>query len=1045
MQTHPESFVSPTPWMKYRDTLLAFISNGELAIKSAHSDLDRRNSRLTLNTASLPSAGNRNLVAILDSALKGSLGDSLTSQCWESCKDEAEMMRILVEWATSAHRPGLAKVYIAVNLIKTWKHQGIDPTIAVLGVSDDVAADDVIRKNLVYSFVNELVKSNAFSVSQYFQWLIARGGCRDESDIDPETGPCATRLLVELPTHCLPEKLRNERKNLLRRAGNYSVIAEEEDTAIAWKFVQHTLGSSVPDFVPTMERKPLPLRKLLLLLKRSNRGLKSYVATTLRDYLTDRIMSLASTNIAERLFTSVRAIMEAAEEYSLLADIVKSYLCVHHDVGLLTSLAATVDVHLPIFQAIGVANDLFAGLLELLKPSQNDRASTRPLCAALACLARQLPAHEDAAKQLEYELLQIDRVSAIDACSPVSDNMLFQGHSADAELADEVDKLLASGNSIDHTTMNRLFRNIVPRIETGWVKADDSVRTFASLLSRLRIFDTQHFDRIMADWISHVRSLTTRQPLINLFPLLITVECLSVATLLHTATAAQANVAGVGDTSNIGVYGSTTYLRELVYLLLENLPSTIPLDSAELYRFQIQQRVAKRSYARPFLTLIRNAILENDATNRHRNNLQDPLMVDPMRAVSVLDAMRELVVADSTIVSEVFDIKGSSAQAASLIQAVMTRLLLPHCGSDVGTSFDQILSLATELTLPFCQLKLNADLSIAQTKASEVEVEGPSQFDLFAKAMDRAIEVRNVMWTYLLPCLSEDITEHLKHQAHERFLDLIPSMKAGNLEDQVVNTYRIQLATNLLGVIEAIASGQSPSKTATFSSNLIEKLNDFWIIVGSKDSEVVKIRSTILDAWLPTLLRFIIIHSSTTDGQILGPPIPGTPAAIKNSVSVVHEARARVVLLLCGLLQELERLHYESTKSLASQVLDVAHLLVDTLPDETRMLCAKAVLQLPGTAPSISLTSDPRIFYLFSIHRSSRIDNLMVSHKDKASEPQMGSSKGMSILYGVGPPIQEKLVPFGLRRWELLSEPTPNIGENDTSLSLGLFDAIKIQ
>ena len=39
----------------------------------------------------------------------------------------------------------------------------------------------------------------------------------------------------------------------------------------------------------------------------------------------------------------------------------------------------------------------------------------------------------------------------------------------------------------------------------------------------------------------------------------------------------------------------------------------------------------------------------------------------------------------------------------------------------------------------------------------------------------------------------------------------------------------------------------------------------------------------------------------------------------------------------------------------------------------------------------------------------------------------------------------DRFSPFVLKRWELLSEPTPNVGENDTSLSLGLFEAIKIQ
>ena len=59
--------------------------------------------------------------------------------------------------------------------------------------------------------------------------------------------------------------------------------------------------------------------------------------------------------------------------------------------------------------------------------------------------------------------------------------------------------------------------------------------------------------------------------------------------------------------------------------------------------------------------------------------------------------------------------------------------------------------------------------------------------------------------------------------------------------------------------------------------------------------------------------------------------------------------------------------------------------------------------------------------------------------------PNWKAARGMGAQYGIGPVVQERLSPFILRRWEVLSEPTPNVGENDTSLSLGLFEAIKLQ
>jgi mediator of RNA polymerase II transcription subunit 12 len=47
-------------------------------------------------------------------------------------------------------------------------------------------------------------------------------------------------------------------------------------------------------------------------------------------------------------------------------------------------------------------------------------------------------------------------------------------------------------------------------------------------------------------------------------------------------------------------------------------------------------------------------------------------------------------------------------------------------------------------------------------------------------------------------------------------------------------------------------------------------------------------------------------------------------------------------------------------------------------------------------------------------------------------------------LWGQDPAPPERLSPFHFRRWEILSEPTPIVGENDTALSLALFEARKV-
>ena len=401
---------------------------------------------------------------------------------------------------------------------------------------------------------------------------------------------------------------------------------------------------------------------------------------------------------------------------------------------------------------------------------------------------------------------------------------------------------------------------------------------------------------------------------------------------------------------------------------------------------------------------------------------------------------------DSGAVAEALNIKSLPAEATKLVYKIVSKLLVPQDEGDGQTSFDEILSLANELTMPFCHLKLNLELSMGQREMDESEEQKSSRFDLFAQAMDHAIEDRNIMWTSMLPCLSEDITQHLKSQAYGRFLDLIPSPKSPSLSEDATSEHRIHLAQNLLGVVEAIISGQPPSKAVQLTTTLAEKLSDLWEIIAVKDAENATVQASVLNHWLPALLRFITIHSTSSEPPLpVSVSTPGAAATTKVAPPPGTEARARIILVLCGLLLDLESLSSNVLGTLPQQVFDIAGLLVDALPEDARLQCAKAILLSPGAMPSTSSSSDPRLYYLFSAPQPSRADSLMLAHRDKAGMPHSAAIRGMGAMYGIGPATQEKLSPFVLRRWELLSEPTPNVGENDTSLSLGMFEAIKIQ
>jgi mediator of RNA polymerase II transcription subunit 12 len=201
------------------------------------------------------------------------------------------------------------------------------------------------------------------------------------------------------------------------------------------------------------------------------------------------------------------------------------------------------------------------------------------------------------------------------------------------------------------------------------------------------------------------------------------------------------------------------------------------------------------------------------------------------------------------------------------------------------------------------------------------------------------------------------------------------------------STENENLAKGLLFIVDATSYSMQTNRTSYVASQIVERLNDIWQILSQGDPLV---RTSVIDVWLPLLLDFIIFHIEMFD-----------------SSKTSSELRSRMLLTLTAVLLELQ-IQPNINPMLIEQVFDVSILLVDDLPDDARQNCARSLKDK---------TSDPRIRYIFGYSRPS-MDWMQLSQKGK-------------------------LMPYPLRRWEVLSEPTPNVGENDTSLSLTLFGGRK--
>ncbi|KAI0400046.1 transcription mediator subunit Med12 [Xylaria palmicola] len=1012
LSVSPDSFVHPTTWSRFRDSLQCFLSSTEESTLVAFKTIDTRIDSLTSSNVRTQPAVRSTLVALLDNMLRLPFKDDIPGQIHKATKNTPVLIRTTLEWCTSLYRYGAAKVYVAATILRSISDASIDLTCEILGFLDVDALQESPRKQSIYHLVSELVRSGHFSVPRYIQWLVARGGLLGPSDSDPD-GPCSLRLLVEIPTHSFSDPMRSLRASLLRRA-SFSVEEEEINIGNAIQSIKHVLSVPLDSNDPTLHRRPISIRRLARKITNSSRSLKFAVCSWLANNFIDSVVQQLQTEkthieAPERRLDIVRILLEAAQDFSML-DTTLGYMTNSSDVETLSYCVNTLSLHLPVFFAIGSAKPLFHSFYSRLKTiSVQQGVSARPLLASLANLAPRLPGLESIASQLRNELLLADRSNAVDASSPLSDTMATQLHDDETELGEQIEKL-ANYTSADKHTMERLFHTIVSKLSVCWAKGDERQRPYSILLSRLRVFDTQYFDTLMKDWVHHIRKLTKRAPIAKMYPLLVSSGCLSLTTLLATALRNQNQGT---QTQPIAVGSASTYMQEILQMLMIQLDPDQILNLDDCYRFRIIQAQARLEYAKEVMLLVRGSLAEYAASRNQQPPRPQPLDDEKVKS-HLLELLRDLILMDPQAASQTLSLRSPDAKLATLIEALTTKLLVPHCGGGQKT-FEQVLELANEFTLPFCQVKLSLNLAIHDPNTPDGAERLHAQFEQLSVAMDNAIEADNIMWTGMLSYLSSDITLHLKTRAEARFLDLFPSLKslpfnaAGSESD-------IHMAENLLTVVDSVLRGASISKLAPFSSGMADRLTDLWEILGSTSEACAALKAAVLTHWLPLLLSYLALQASQLSAAVDPSKLPGC------------DTRARVVVILAGIMLELDK--YPNSY-LGQRVFDIALLLADNLPEEARLQCVRAVKDY---------TADPRLRYLFSFSPDPA-ENFMLAHREK---PPAGlHERRLAMNLGMGMP-PEKLTPFIFRRWEILNEPTPNVGDNDTSLSLTLFDARKI-
>ncbi|KAI1436400.1 transcription mediator subunit Med12 [Xylaria sp. CBS 124048] len=1010
----PDSFVHPPTWSRFRDSLQFFLPSSPGLAHVAFKAIDVRNESLTSSSIRTQPAVRSILVGLLDNMLRLPFKDDISTQVHKASKNSAVIVRTTLEWCTSLYRSGTAKVYVAATVLRSITDSSIDLTSEILSFLDTDALHEAPRKHSIYHLISELVRSGHFAVPQYIQWLITRGGLLDPSEAQPD-GPCCMRLLVEIPAQSFNGSMGNVRASLLRRA-SFSVDDEASDIGTAIKYIKYALCVPLDPNEPVPQKPPMSVKKLAKRIGLSSRSLKCEICSWLANDFIGSIARQFQSKKAqleppERTLEVVRTLLEAAQDFTML-DTFLNYMTRSSNVETLSYCVNTLSLHLPVFFAIGSAKPLFHAFHERLRTISGEQGlGARPLLAALTSLAPRIPGLESIASQLRNDLLVADRSSCVDASSPLSESMTTQLQDSESGLSEQIEKL-ANFTSADKHTMEHLFHTIVSKLVACWSKNDEQQRGYACLLSRLRVFDTQYFDTLMKDWVQHIRKLTKRAPIGRMFPLLISLGCLSLTTLLATALRSQ----HPGTQTQPNAVGSaSTYMQEILQMLMNPLLPDHLMTMSDCFRFSIIQAQARLEYAKEVMLLVRGSLAEYAASRNQLPPRPQPLDDEKVKS-DLFDLLRDLILIDPQAASQTLSLKSPDVKLAALIEGLTSKLLAPHCAGGQKT-FEQVLELANEFTLPFCQVKLSLNLAIHDPSTPEGAERLQAQFEQLSIAMDNAIAADNVMWTGMLSYLSSDIALHLKNRAEARFLDLVPSMK--NLPFEADRSEcDVHMAENLLAVVDSVLRGTLTSKFSPFSNGMADRLTDLWEILGSTSDDCAALKTAVLTHWLPLFLSYLALQASQS------------PPAMDPSKPPSSDGRGRVLLILAGIVLELDK--YPSSP-LGPRIFDVALVLADHLPEEARVQCVRAVKDY---------TADSRLRYLFSFSPD-QTDNFMLAHRDKpAAGSQERRKMALNMSMGIPP---EKLTPFTFRRWELLNEPTPSIGENDTSLSLTLFDARKMQ
>ncbi|QSS58957.1 hypothetical protein I7I51_08387 [Histoplasma capsulatum] len=901
-------------------------------------------------------------------------------------------------------------------------------------------------------------------------------------------------LLGHLPPHRLPSHIWNLRNTLLSRTG-FSV-ALENDTI---QLIKASVRRRLPHMFPMLSidgdaemTDDVDLTSLSWTV-RSEIGnwirnqVASHVKNSLKSAIDRDFASEAKTSaLTPQEFFEVRYILECLCDFSMLADVLK-YASGSNNVTVVASAVDTLNYHLDSFNAIGATGDLFKSFTGAYARISKTELSVQDLIASLLDVAIKLPAELSTLSMLRRDQLQRDRKLAMAACSPVSDHIVDTLNTANPTFTEELDQLLTSGNSMDESTMARIFDTLRKKLEAGSINGEQSAHETARYFANLRPFNTKLFDNLMIKWVISVLRTSPRPKLSSILPPLIGVGCVTLHSFYVLARAflhSDAHKNAIPDLAELRI--------DMIQLLDDKLSNGNGSQGLVAYRFKIARQGYMRQYSGEALGLIQDLL-----ANLSENGVDTPpkQFNNDMLSTIVTPLLCEIIVRHPSIVG--------LAAAERTIESI------------------------NDFSLPLCLINLRLLFNFECDNDVKKRI-----YDVVFEAAKSNMHKGQSHWIDVVGTLHADAATEIRQRAEEQLLSLVlssDSLPASPVSKSGAPTSITASALVCLRIVENLSFSVPENGSPSLGPMLIEKMNMILHRITILESHIMNINITqyndqaaairqahatqesAITFWFYILLRLVSIHRSTfTPGTLSKSDLADqsrllisiTCIALSKTLSPkVPSAQPYYIppttpLTFAVPLQgsQPQPLFYSTdagiSTNLRTQALDVAATLLDSIPDDSRHQCSRFFRD--RCPPFLHPQNNPRLFFLLgplaadtqpssSTMQSSQqqpvVPNLSqttLGPPASTATPAAGAPPGAKSNSSSSQQFQSgniynttNFLPFDdqnslvgklrvqhpggivgrfpLRPWEMLEESAPVIGVNDTAVDLGWFAARKVR